>query len=168
MSWGDITPIFGTDVNHNILGGISTINGSGISDLALTVTLAQMASGNIGHALGVATEFTCDYSVPPATHNDGTATGLCIPEGARIQLDPSIDLATIPGITPFELAVGTALQQYGAFVKDTSGDPMAISFQDADDSGNGATWAQYGDPVDDYWTMPHIPWGALRVLAFPS
>lgn len=70
----------------------------------------------------------------------GMYGGGAVPEGERIQLDPSIDVAAITGMTPGEPAVARALQVYGA----------------APYPGVGFTF--------DYFHMDRIPWDRLCVL----
>ena len=77
-----------------------------------------------------------------------------------MQLDPSIDLAAIPGITPFELTVGRALQRYGAYCGDNGGARMAFIFEYVPKL---KPYKKAGS-TGDYDSMPHIPWDKLRVL----
>jgi hypothetical protein len=130
--------------------------------------MREIASGAINHALVFATNHACGPSNSgpyrfPATTTDGNYTGTdCIPEGSRIQLDPSINVDAIPGITPGELAVARALQTYGAYVTDNSPDLLSFAFE--------APKARDVDPYPaagfsgDYYNMPHIPWNSLQVL----
>jgi hypothetical protein len=167
-SWGQVTPdIFTGSGNEQLFGGSST--GSGMSGIAGLVRTFEMRAGVINHALA----FASDAVTPglyqfPATKTDGSnmaalPLGSTIPEGARIRLDPSIDLAAIPGITPAELIVGRALQTYGAFCMDQGGARMAFGFENpiGDPAGDpypglGLSW--------DYYAMKHLPWNKLQVL----
>lgn len=137
--------------------------GGGVNALAGVVRTEEMRRGRIEHALSFATDNSCRRVFRyPATKTDGTSSRAdCLPEGARVQLDPSIDVAAIPGITPGEVAVARALQEYGAYNRDNAGAPMAFAFEnpigDADPyPAAGFRW--------DYYDMPHIPWSELRVL----
>jgi len=92
----------------------------------------------------------------PASHRPD-----CIPEGGRMRLDPSIDVAALPGITRSERAVAVALQTYAAYVRDNGAAPMAFVFEKPTSGTDpypaaGFRW--------DYDNMPHIPWLRLRVL----
>lgn len=159
-SWGTISRA-GGPANRDIYGGPGT-SGSGLSEATGVVTLSDLTSGRIDHPLVFGSSITCSTFVSPAVGSDGTTPGPnCLPEGTRIRLDPSVDLAARPGITPFELMVGRALQTDGAVLKDTSGAPMSFMFQQPMATLNpypslGAPW--------DYWNMPHLPWNTLRVL----
>jgi hypothetical protein len=83
------------------------------------ITAADVASGSIDHALRYDTPINAPSFVAPATRSDGTDDG-GIPEGELMRLDPSLDLDTLD-LTPFQLMVAKALQQYGAYNSDSSG-----------------------------------------------
>ena len=160
-SWGAINPLSGSG-----WGGGST--GAGASRLAGVVRVAEIQAGVIPHALVVQTDTVCATTFrSPALKTDGDSTRSdCMPEGARLQLNPAIDVAAIPGITPGEVAVARALQVYGAYLIDRAGTSLAVSFEVAPDAGAnnpGAVYTQAGFGWD-YYGMPHIPWQQLRVL----
>ncbi len=160
-SWGAINSLSGSG-----WGGGST--GAGASRLAGVVRVAEIQAGAIPHALVVQTDTVCATTFrPPALKTDGDSTRSdCIPEGARLQLDPAIDVAAIPGITPGEVAVARALQVYGAYLIDRAGTSLAVSFEvasDASGSSPGSVYTTAGFGWD-YYGMPHIPWNRLRVL----
>jgi hypothetical protein len=160
-SWGAINALSGSG-----WGGSST--GAGASRLAGVVRVAEIQAGLIPHALAVQSDTVCAGVVrPPAVKTDGDSTRPdCIPEGARLQLDPTIDVAAIPGITPGEVAVGRALQVYGAYLIDRAGTSLSVSFEvapDASPAGPGTVYTQAGFGWD-YYGMPHLPWSKLRVL----
>jgi hypothetical protein len=156
-SWGTANPLYGSG-NDN-----SGATGAGFSALAGLVRASEIKTGWIDHALVFSTDNACTTSYRyPATKTDGqSSVPDCIPEGARIQLDPSIDLEEIPGLTPAEWAVAKALQTYGAYCRDNGGAPMAFIFETPLAAADphleaGLRW--------DYYGMPHIPWKSLRVL----
>ena len=65
----------------------------------------------------------------PATKTDGANLAHakpCIPEGTRLQLDPRINLDTLPRLTRADKIIGKALQTYGAYAIDNGGARMAI------------------------------------------
>lgn len=157
-SWGTANPLDGHG-NDN-----SGATGAGISTLAGLVRTSEVRTGRIDHALVFSTDNACTTRYRyPATQTDGQSSAPdCIPEGARIQLDPSIDIDAIPGITPAEWAVAKALQTYGAYCRDNGGAPMAFAFENPLATHDphpeaGLRW--------DYYGMPHIPWKKLRVLS---
>lgn len=168
-SWGAATDLHGD--GRELGGGSST--GSNMARYAGVVTVAEVAAGRIDHAMFFATDIarltTFRY---PATKTDGKNTAgsvWTIPEGGRIQLDPSIDLDAISGITQFELIFGRALQKYGAYCGDNGGTRLGFILEYPDDADPatdyvGATYTAAGVP-NEYYNMPHIPWSGLRVLA---
>ncbi|MBV8785460.1 MAG: hypothetical protein JOZ00_02080 [Mycobacterium sp.] len=161
-SWGAVVSTVGPG-NVDIYGGPGG-TGSGLSQLVGVATMAELGAGNIPHALAFSSSLTCSTYVAPAVKSDGHGSPPnCIPEGGRIQLDPSINLAAIPGITPFELAVGRALQVYGAFCRDSGGASLALSFE-TPHPGAADPYPALGVSAD-YYNMPHLPWQSLRVVS---
>lgn len=160
--WGAVNSLSGSG-----WGGAST--GAGASRLGGVVRVDEIAAGVINHALVVQTDNACAGRFrAPAVKTDGDSVRSdCIPEGARLQLDPTINLGAIKGLTPGERAVGRALQVHGAYVIDKAGTSMSVSFEvarDATASSPGAVYTRAGLSWD-YYGMPRIPWHRLRVLA---
>ena len=137
--------------------------GAGVNALTGVVRTYEMRDLEIPHALSVATNNSCagEYRYPASKTDGWSSRPDCIPEGARLQLDPSIDIDAIPGITPGEKAVARALQTYGAINRDNSGSPLCISFETPIGEADPYPAAGFGW---DYYDMPHIPWDRLRVL----
>lgn len=160
-TWGAVNSTSGSG-----WGGSST--GSGASRIAGVVRVSEIQAGVIEHALVMQSDNVCKGNYrPPAIKTDGDSTRPdCIPEGARLQLDPSVNVAAINGITPGERTVARALQVYGAYVIDRANTSLAISFELAADG----SWASPGAVYSaagfgwDYYGMPHVPWSKLRVL----
>jgi hypothetical protein len=160
-SWGTTTPLDGSGI-PDVFG-----NGAGISHLAGVVRVDEIAAGQIDHALVFSTNNACREEFRyPAVKTDGTSPRAdCIPEGARVQLDPSIDIDTIR-LSPAARAIARALQVYGAYAVDSGGSAMALYFEVADDasfSTPGATYVAAG-LKRDYADLSEIPWRHLRVL----
>lgn len=160
-SW---TAAWGTrfSLDGNGTGGGAT--GAGVPLLAGLPRLWEIEQGEIEHALAFVSDDTCAsvYRYPASKTDGKSSSSDCIPEGARIQLDPSIDVDAIPGITPGEKIVAHALQRYGAYCKDSGGARLAFGFEDPIDKPNPYPSLGFGW---DYYDMPHIPWNRLRVLA---
>lgn len=145
-------------------GGAAT--GSGASRLGGVIRLAEIANGDIPHALALQSNNVCaGVFRAPALKTDGISTlPNCIPEGARLQLDPSIDLAKLK-LTPAELAVGTAMQRYGGYLVDMSGSPLSVSFElDPSTPSSISPVYKKAGLRWDYDDMAGIPWGRLRVV----
>ena len=65
-------------------------------------------------------------------------TGI-IPEGARLRIKPSVDLAA-KGLAPAALTVATALQKYGAVVGDKNSGKVALKLENTVAEGRGWLW----------------------------
>jgi hypothetical protein len=156
-SWGYVSDIDGEGTGGAV--------GAGVSRLAGIIRTYEVRAGEIDHALVSAIGNACEAMFRyPATQTDGWSSASdCIPEGARIQLDPTVDVDTLPEITPAEKMVGRALQVYGTYVIDNGGAGAGMSIQFENPSGEPDPYPAVG--LSDYWNMPHIPWQRLRVLA---
>ncbi|MET4430134.1 cell division septation protein DedD [Mycolicibacterium sp. 624] len=156
---------------HNLAGsgwgGTGAGTASGASRLGGVIRIAEIAAGEIPHALALQTDNACrtDFR-PPAIKTDGDSDRAdCIPEGARVRLDPAVDLEAL-NLTPAVRAVGRALQTYGAFIVDKGGAPLSISFE----MNPGATAASIGSTYQqaglrwDYDSLPGLPYNRLQVL----
>jgi hypothetical protein len=77
--------------------------------------------------------------------------------GARIQLDPALDVSTL-GLSSAGLTVARALQRYGAFIGDFSG---AVSLY-ADASPDAS--AYFGAGILNNSTASRIPLNRFRVM----
>lgn len=155
-SWGGIASVDGE-------GNGSGATGSGISRIAGVVRAKEMAAGVIDHALVFGSDNNCKgvYRYPATKTDGGSTASACLPEGARVQLDPAVNVDSIAGITPAEKIVARALQKYGAVLNDNAGARMAFAFEAPTDESDpypatGLSW--------DYYNMTKIPWSRLRVL----
>ncbi len=115
--WANTTPADGEGVYPD---GLST-RASGLASTAGLIWPDELLSGTIPHALVFSYPFTRRGGpVPPATRTNGTdADPSALPIGAKLVLDPALDLGTL-GLGPAELAIATALQRYGMILGDTS------------------------------------------------
>lgn len=160
-SWGAVNSLDGSG-----WGGNST--GSGASRLGGVIRVADIAQGMIPHALAVQTDSICAGTFrPPAIKTDGRSSRPdCIPEGARIRLDPALDLGSL-GLAPGVLTVARALQDFGAYVVDGGGAPLSISFELDQSAGGGSAGSVYQQAGlhGDYDPMQGIPYDRLQVLS---
>jgi len=178
--------------SFNRLDGGGT--GAGLSTQGL-ITRAEMTKttvGSFGHALYFASRsdmVSSDFRVP-ATKTDGTvaASTSTLPEGCRVQLDPSINISALTALSTFERNVALTLQSHGAYLTDRTGsttpgmnfqveggDPTDLRIQAPTST---VPWGYAGDPIRaagvgtasnpagqystfipyDYYEMPDIPW----------
>jgi hypothetical protein len=160
-SWGAVNSLSGSG-----WGGGST--GAGASRLAGVIRVSEIKRGVIDHALVLQSDNVCvDVVRPPALKTDGTSTRSdCIPVGSRLQLDPSVNLSAIKGLTPAERTVARALQTYGGYLIDRGGASLSVSFERAADAGPKSTGSVYKKAglSWDYYGMSRVPWERLWVL----
>jgi hypothetical protein len=123
------------------------------------VTPAEMKSGNIPHALFMAIPLGGASAIAwPATASDGhDPNPNAMPQGARIQLDPSYDVAA-SSYPAWKKTILRALQQHGAFLGDTGG---VVSFAGTN-AFNDAVWRDAGVP--DVPALSDLPWDRMRVV----
>jgi O-antigen/teichoic acid export membrane protein len=148
--------------------GSGTAEGSGV---ILPRDTEMPAGATWDHALAISYGNTCSVTmgwcpiVAPATQEDGSCTdrARCLPEGARLQLDPSIDCNTWPGIRyVWQRQLCRTLQVYGGIIIDTNSDGPMIPDQ----------W--YGSLIAYTWPwlrdgpprLPHDLLTHFRVLAW--
>ena len=164
-SWGSMVDLHGDGLEI----APDSATASRISPYAATIRASEIAAGEIPHALFFSTDMAHTTAFRyPASKTDGDNTAgvpVPIPEGARVQLDPSIDVDAIPGITAGEKVVAKALQKYGAYCGDKGGARMAFAFEYIDAAPSpGQAYIDAG-LAWDYFDMTHIPWSSLRVLS---
>lgn len=159
VSWGAVNSARGSG-----WGGEST--GSGASRLAGVIRLSEIEAGVIPHALALQSSSACESFRPPALKSDGRSPSSdCIPQGARLQLDPDLNLAELD-LSPGERAVATAMQQYGGYLMDVAATPLSVSFE-LDTSAAPGTLGEIHQKAGfrwDYDAMENVPWSQLRVL----
>jgi hypothetical protein len=97
---------------------------AGVPIIAGLIMYDEVMDGEIRHKLSCASRYgALQEFVYPATWTDGTVEG-GIPEGAVIQLDPTLDLSRF-NLTKEETIVARALQKYGVVVVDMAqGQPI--------------------------------------------
>jgi hypothetical protein len=104
--------------------------GSGLPLFAGEILPRELISGHINHALAISVPGPASrFYVQPASATDGNGAFQSLPEGARIRLNPSFNIAAavgrLPGGTNLTAAraVMQALKTYGAVVVDRSAVP---------------------------------------------
>jgi hypothetical protein len=112
--------LYGSGVHPNSVWGA---RGSSIPNLGGLIRPEEIKAGVIPHALS----FGCCYPkqgwkvYPPAATTDGHSTDqYAIPEGARLQLDPSINVDTIPGLSRAGKIIAKCMQEYGIILVDSA------------------------------------------------
>lgn len=148
-------------------GGVADFNGDGrdysgsatatnLSRYAGLMTMSEMLSGEIPHALFTASNMVrpVKYRYPAQKTDGSNGAGVpvqfAVEEGSRLQLDPSINLEAVPGITQLELTMGRAWQKYGCYVGDQGGTPSPPTM------GAGG--------VELWQGMDYTPWNTYEVI----
>jgi len=133
--------------------------GSGFPLIAGLIRPEEIEAGEIKHALVFASPINRKgvFCSPPASATDGWKIGAdYIPEGARLQLDPSLDIDSL-GLSYAAKVIARALQRYGMFCGDNSGE-FKLYFQNL---GEGSVWETKYQYIPD---LKKIPIGKFRVL----
>lgn len=172
-SWGGMSNLDGNGVDQS--GSATATNISRYAGVVTAVEFGAAIGANTGldHALVFSTDIAGPDFVGPATKADGgnlAGVATPIPQGYRIQLDPTINVDAIVGITAGEKVIAKTLQTHGAYVVDQGGARMAFSFELLDDATSrnpGSVWTDAG-LAWDYYDMNKIPWSKLRVIASPG
>jgi hypothetical protein len=152
--WGNSLMASGTGVYPN---GLSA-RGSGFGLGAGLVSKPELTAGAINHALVFSFPTTkAGGPVLPATESDGQSSAAgAIPEGAHLQLDPSLDLSTF-GLLGWQLTIARTLQRYGMILGDSGG---GVSLY----AENASTAGAYPWGAVDYAYLPTSLLSHLRVL----
>jgi hypothetical protein len=162
-AWGGHVSLDGNGADSNYTGA------AGGSWLGGLIRVKEMEEGRIDHALIFGSMYSKKEVRYPARKPDGEYAGPgAVPVGTRVQLDPSIDVAAIPGITPAELAIAVALQKHGAYCMGRTTSFSMVFFgeraPDATSEKNpGAVYTSKGFSTDSP-DLSHIPWASLRVM----
>jgi hypothetical protein len=135
--------------------------------VAGTVTIDELRRGRIDHALALAIPDACARRFSwPAQRTDGASTAAhCLPEGAHLRIDPSLDLSTLelPRVTR---VLAEAAQRYGMIVRDVTHHAVGFYAEDpAPTGGNpyGGEDGLYGG-LPPWKFLPQFPWARLQVL----
>jgi len=171
-SWGG--SIQSVSSNSGVFGpeawpGAQTWWGASATSLPLVgglITLEDLQHGRIEHALAMSVPAVrSGVYASPAQREDGrSANPLSLPEGARLRVDPTLDLAALR-LPPLTLMLAEAAQRYGIIVRDRSSN---VAFFGQDPTPTGAN--PYSGP-DGYFAgeypsqlLASFPWSHLQVL----
>jgi hypothetical protein len=147
-----------------------------IPNLPGLMTLAQLQSGQVNHALVMGLPDTTPNTWSwPAQGTDGPGNSI-IPQGARIRLDPNVNLdawfaslknpnGTPRPIAPIERIIAQTMQTYGAVVVNTSSSPT-IYAENWAPSGNDIFHGSAGlfGGLKPTKLTPDLPWENMQVL----
>lgn len=142
------------------------VNASGLVMSGSMISVQEAQAGRIEHAMGLAIPQPANYFVYPAQRTDGVdSSPAAIPEGARLRLDPALDVDTL-GLTPLAAAIARAAQTYGFIVTDRSGGVSVIcEGGTAEAQRTGADpWQEVLQGTPPYEVMRGFPWDRMQVV----
>ena len=137
---------------------------SGLPVLAGLITPSELAAGHIDHALAIALPAPRAGVVAfPAQRTDGTDPSPdAIPEGARLRLDPGLDLDRL-GLPAPALVIARAAQRYGLLVRDRTLHAIAFYAEDPTPAGQDP-YPLLFDGLSPTDLLADFPWDRLRVM----
>jgi hypothetical protein len=155
------------------------------------ILYSELESGSINHALYLTSSDTCSAYRAPASKSDGHGSGSsCWPEGARVQLNPSVNCSGLNGANAAEVMICKTLEVYGGYILDSGGSgPLSGIATMGDDmtDPSRSVWQTPGNPLRGSAnctpisascgvvahfgvtggsnSLAQIPWSQVRVLA---
>jgi hypothetical protein len=137
-----------------------------------TITIADLREGRIDHALAASVPFACrDFFVFPAQRTDGLSIQEdCMPQGARLRLDPDLDLDAL-NLPPITKLIAQAAQDYGIVVRDKTGGQSISLFAEQVRPGEPNVYAGPDGllgGVPAWATLRKFPWRALEMVQAQS
>jgi hypothetical protein len=142
--------------------------GGSASSLSLAgglITLEDLEHGKIEHALaiGIPDVRAGVYSLPAQRTDGRSSDPLTLPEGARLRIDPNLDLATL-NLPPLALMIARAAQEYGVIVR-SIGSHVIFYGQTPPSGSNPYTGkAGYFEGRDPAELLGSFPWEHLQLL----
>jgi hypothetical protein len=134
--------------------------------IAGTMLIDELRAGSINHALAL------DLPAPragvfawPAQRSDGTGGAGTLPEGARLRLDPNLDLSQL-SLPPLTRMIAVAAQRYGLIVRDQTHHGISLFAEDSTPLGTDPYYGPHGffggeTPLQ---LLAKFPWSHLQVL----
>jgi hypothetical protein len=155
-SWPGATPNWGATA-------------SSLPLMAGTMTIAELTAGTIQHALAMEVPYARGgvYAWPAQRTDGRNADPTSLPEGARLRLDPKLDVRALR-LPPLTQQMALAAQRYGIVVRDQS--THAIGFYAEDPTPTGTNPYRPGQPGGLFngrypsELLARFPWRSLRVL----
>lgn len=160
--WANSTRLRGSGVYP---GGLSS-KASGFAGAAGLIWPEELRRGRIDHTLFFAyPRSRAGGPVAPATSSDGRTGGAdTIPIGARVQLDPGLDLDRL-GLPRHERIIARAMQEYGMILGDTGGATGLFAVHRHSFAGDAYRGVL---PRGAYTLLERIPVSRFRVLDLPA
>lgn len=144
------------------------VTATSVSMSAGVITLDDLNRGVIDHAVALAvTDAAKGRFLWPAQRSDGSSLDpAAIPEGARLRIDPSVNLDAMT-MTPLVRMIAKAAQRYGIVVRDRTFSSNVFYVQ-APDPGSTSPTAALLDGTYANKALLAFPWDRLQVLDAPT
>jgi hypothetical protein len=128
-----------------------------------TMLLDELRRGRIDHALAMNVPAArADVFAWPAQRTDGVGLPTALPEGARLRLDPALDIAELklPKLTRM---IARAAQRYGLVVRDQTGHGISL-FGENPSQFPGSPYRSHFRGRTPQELLADFPWDRLQVL----
>ncbi len=130
-----------------------------------TMLLDELSKGTIKHALAL------NLPAPragvfswPAQRTDGVGPPSALPEGARVRLDPTVNVADL-GLPKLGRMIARAAQRYGMVVRDQTGHGISLWAEvPSGASGTGNSFSRLLGGKSPGEILANFPWDRLQVL----
>ena len=181
---GDAYPFELYGSGMGVLGGEWTCGGSGTPSVAYLIRPEEIEAGVINHPIGCALRATGPYEGgsrysmakgfvhPPSVHTDRKVSKdynpYEIPEGARIQLDPAIDLDSL-GLSETGKIIAKAMQDYGIVAAEAGGSWHIYAEHDFTADWNPPQMSgELLSPIASLVTPSYNPWRIVDFELYPT
>ena len=135
--------------------------------IAGTVRISELRAGVVPHALALAIPEACARVFTwPAQRTDGYSHARnCLPEGAHLRLDPTLDLSKLD-LPPVTRVLAEAAQRYGIIVRDVSHHSVGFYAEDPTRTGGNPYIGPHGlyDGLRPWSFLPQFPWADLQLV----
>jgi hypothetical protein len=131
-----------------------------------TMLISELERGQIDHALAMALpDARAGVFAWPAQRSDGRGPPTLLPQGARLRLDPALDIDAL-GLPPLTRMMAEAAQRYGIVVRDRTKNAIGFFAEDPTPLG----YDPYAGP-DGFFggrrpneVLERFPWDRLQLL----
>jgi len=136
--------------------------GAGLPYFAGLIRPWEIKQGKIEHSIGFSLNYPSPLYVYPATKSDGISKAIpSLPEGARLQLDPTLTKEDFQSwrLNREGRIIARALQEYGMILVDGSGHPkISVEYEGT---------ARWGDLLNKN-AVSNIPYSAFKLLSLST
>jgi hypothetical protein len=131
-----------------------------------TIMLDELRKGRIPHALALNVPAArANVFSWPAQRTDGQGPPTALPEGARLRLDPTVDIDSL-GLPKLGRMIARAAQRYGMVVRDQTGHGLSLWLEvPTRRTGTRNPYRPYLRGKTPTELLANFPWDRMQVLA---